>query len=139
MYLLSFSDFELVTPSETFYFSTFRVSWTKWSHPCLARSPKNHWNNFLLSWIYITMQKILFIPSINSWDTSHQSKNFFWSTFNLCELVSTCKNAGYFTDLFWRYGRLKNPAISLAEKILAHTSGTRIFQYGICAGTEQIK
>ena len=33
----------------------------------------------------------------------------------------------YFIDLFWRYGLLKNPTIWLAEKILAHISGTKIF------------
>ena len=33
----------------------------------------------------------------------------FWSTFDLCELVST-KKSGYFINLFWRYGWLKNPA-----------------------------
>ena len=45
----------------------------------------------------------------------------------ICELVSTCKKSGYFIDLFWRYGWLKNPAIWLAENILAHISGTKIF------------
>ena len=73
--------------------------------------PKSHWNNFLFSWICTTMQKII-----------------FWPTFNLCEFASTCKKSGYFIDLFWRYGWLKNPAIWLAENILAHISGTRIFQ-----------
>ena len=41
-------------------------------------------------------------------------------------------------DLFWRYCWLKNPAIWLAENILAHISWTKIFQYGICAGTQQM-
>ena len=49
------------------------------------------------------------------------------STFNFCEFVSTCKKSGYFIDLFWRYGWLKYPAIWLAENILAHISGTKIF------------
>ena len=71
--------------------------------------PKSHWNNFLFSWICTTMQKII-----------------FWPTFNLCEFASTCKKSGYFIDLFWRYGWLKNPAIWLAENILVHISGTRI-------------
>ena len=31
-------------------------------------------------------------------------------------------------DLFWRYCWLKNPAIWLAENILAHISWTKIFQ-----------
>ena len=59
--------------------------------------------------------------------SGHAHPNIFWSTFNLCKFVSTCKKSGYFIDLFWRYGWLKNPAIWLAENILAHISGTRIF------------
>ena len=39
---------------------------------------------------------------------NHSHAKFFWSTFNLCELVSTCRKSGYFIDLFQR---LKNPAI----------------------------
>ena len=103
--------------------------------------PKNHWNNFLLSWICTTMQKISsfhrFVleiqPIFESRDqTGHnhfwpRPSKIFWSTFNLCEFVSTCKISRYFTDLFWRYGWLNNPAIWLAENILAHISGTRIF------------
>ena len=34
---------------------------------------------------------------------------------------------GYFNCLFWRHGWLKNPAIWLAENILAHISRTKIF------------
>ena len=37
------------------------------------------------------------------------------------------QKSGYFIDLFWRYGWLKNPAIGLAENILAHISGMKIF------------
>ena len=33
----------------------------------------------------------------------------------------------YFIDLFWRYASLENPAIWLAENILAHISETKIF------------
>ena len=40
----------------------------------------------------------------------------------LCEFVSTCKKSGYFIDLFWKYGWLKNPAT-----ILAHISGKIFF------------
>ena len=32
------------------------------------------------------------------------------------------KKSGYFIDLLWRYGWLKNPAIWLAENILAQMS-----------------
>ena len=41
-------------------------------------------------------------------DHSLPQKNL--STFNLSEFVSTCKNSGGYTDLFWKYGWLKNPA-----------------------------
>ena len=33
--------------------------------------PKNHSKNLFLSWIYTTMQKNKFIPSIDSWDTAN--------------------------------------------------------------------
>ena len=57
----------------------------------------------------------------------HDHPKRFWSTFDLCEFVSTCKESGYFITFFWRYSWLKNPAIWLAENILAHISGTKIF------------
>ena len=60
-----------------------------------------------------------------SFDHSHPK--IFWSTFSLCEFVSTCTKSGYFIDLLWRYGWLKNPAVWLAENILANTSGTKVF------------
>ena len=44
-----------------------------------------------------------------------------------CGFVSTCKKSGYFTNSFWRYCWLKNPAIRLTENILAYISGTKIF------------
>ena len=103
--------------------------------PC---PPKNHWNNFLLSWICTTMQKIssfyqfiLEIQSILEFrdQTGHThfwprpSKNF-WSIY--VNLYQHAKS-GYFSDLFWRFGWLKNAAIWVAENILAHISGTRIF------------
>ena len=105
--------------------------------------PKNHWNNFLLSWICTTMQKISsfhqfileILPILESRDqTGHTHfwpcllKNF-WSTFNLYEFVSICKKSGYLFDLFCRYGWLKNPAIWLTENILAHISWTKIFPH----------
>ena len=104
--------------------------------------PKNHWNNFLLSWICTTMHKIhshirsfhQFIleiqPILESECTpisDHIHPKIFWSTFNLCKFVSTCKKPGYFIDLFWRYGWLKNLATWFTENILAHISGTKIF------------
>ena len=102
--------------------------------------PKKHWNNFLLSWICTTNQKISsfhqFILEIQqfleSWNQTghthiwpHVSKSF--PTFDLCKFAyKTCKKSGYFIDLFWRYSWLKNPAIWLAENILAYISGTKI-------------
>ena len=77
---------------------------------------KNHWNNFLLSWICMIMQKISpfhqYIlekqPILESYDqTGHAHRKNFWLTFNLCVFVSTCRKLGYFVDLFWRYGWLK--------------------------------
>ena len=65
----------------------------------------------------------------------HSHPKSFWSTNNLCEFVLTCKKSGYFISLFWRYGWLKNPAIWLADNILANISG-RIYE--ICAGKQQI-
>ena len=41
-------------------------------------------------------------------------------------------------NLFQRNKSFKNHAIRLAESILAYISGTRFFQYRICAGTQQI-
>ena len=52
----------------------------------------------------------------------HVHPKNFGSTFDLCELVSTCKKSGDFIDLFRRYGWLKNPAIWLPDNILAHIS-----------------
>ena len=57
----------------------------------------------------------------------HAHLEIFWLTFNLREFVSTCRKAGYFNDLRWRYGWLKNSSTWLAEKILAYISGTNIF------------
>ena len=53
----------------------------------------------------------------------HTPKKFLIN-FNLCKFVSTCKKPSI--NLFWRYGWLKNPAIWLAENILANISGTKI-------------
>ena len=39
--------------------------------------------------------------------SGHAYPKIFWSNFNLCVFVSTCKKIGYFIDLFWRYGWLK--------------------------------
>ena len=69
--------------------------------------------------------------------SDHAHSQIFWLTFNLCEFVSTYEKSGYFIDLFWRYGWLKNPAIWLAENILAHISGTKSSQiWDLCRNTE---
>ena len=59
-----------------------------------------------------------FIPSSRSWDTVNllileiQSCDQimpiqkFWSTFNFCGFVSTCKTPCYFIHLLWRYSFL---------------------------------
>ena len=57
----------------------------------------------------------------------HTHPKISWSTLNLFEFVLTWKKSGYFIDLFWRYGLLKNPAIWLVENILAYVSGTKFF------------
>ena len=67
-------------------------------------------------------------PSLTTSTTQNLS-----SAFNLCEFVPTCKKSGYLTDFFWRYGWLKNPAFWLAENILAHISGTKIWD--LCRNT----
>ena len=54
----------------------------------------------------------------------------FQSILIYVNLYQHAKKSGYFIDLFWRYFRLKNPAIWLAENILAHISN--------CVGTQQI-
>ena len=56
----------------------------------------------------------------------HAHPQIFWSTFNLCELVSTYKNQ--VISLFWRYGWLKNPEIWLAENILVISLEKKISQ-----------
>ena len=71
-----------------------------------------------------------FLSSVNTLDTpisDYVHPKIFWSTFHLFEFVPICKKSGYFVDLFWRYGRLKNPAILLAENILCHISWTKTF------------
>ena len=82
------------------------------------------------------MQKInsfhQFIPEIQAiLESRHPTGHtHFWRqpkkfliNFYLCKFISTCKRSRYFINLFWRYGWLKNPAIWLAENILAHISG----------------
>ena len=104
------------------------------------RPPKNHWSNFLLSWICNCIEKICLLHLYNLEIQSilesvtrlatpifdHTHPKIFWSTCNLYEFVSTCKKSGYFIYFFWRYGWLRNTAIWLAENILAHISRKKI-------------
>ena len=120
----------------------FRVSWPKWPCPFLTRPTQKSLKQLFTFQNLHHHAKNQYIASIHSWDTAnfrvswpdwpkpisgHANIKIFWWTFNLCEFVSTCKISDYFIDLFWRYGWLKNPAIWLAENILAHISGTKIF------------
>ena len=59
--------------------------------------------------------------------SDHVHTKTFLLFFSLCEFVSTCKKADYFIDLFWRYGRLKNLAISLTGNIFTHVCETKVF------------
>ena len=58
----------------------------------------------------------------------HAHSNIFQSTFNLNEFISTWRKSDFFIVLFYRYSWLKNPVIWLAKNILAHISGTKVFQ-----------
>ena len=103
--------------------------------------PKNHLNYFWLSWCAPACKKIssfdLFIFDLQSVLKSRDHSgcthfwscrpNFFWSTFDVCEFVSTWKNSSYFNNFFRIYGCLENPAIWFAENTVAHFSGTKLF------------
>ena len=59
----------------------------------------------------------------------HVNTKMFWETFNLRGFVSACKESGYFIDLFWRYGWLKNPKILLAKNILTYLRNKNFLKY----------
>ena len=119
----------------------FSVLWPDWSQPFLTIVLSKYLEsafNLIFVILYQHAKKktvhifLLFILQIQTtrlvmpiFNNVHP-KNF-QSTFNLCELLSTCKKSGYFVELFWRYNWLKNPTIWLGENILAHISGTKIF------------
>ena len=129
--------------------ANFWVSWTKWpifdqAHPKIieitfwlpefAPACKKSVHSIYSILRYSQFQSPLTRLATTISDNAHPK--IFWSTFNLCEFVSTWKKLSYFIDLSWRYGWLKNPTIWLAENILTHISGTRIFpKYIICAET----
>ena len=105
--------------------------------------PKNYWNNFLLFWICTTMQKIssfhLFIleiqPIFESCDqTGHANPKIFWSTFNLCEFVSTCKKSRYwFAMEIWLIKKFCN--LIGREHFGPYLKNQNVPKYGICTGT----
>ena len=112
-----------------------------------AGPPKNHWNNFLLSWICTTMQKISsfhqFIfeiqPILESCDqTGHTHPKNFWSTFNLYEFVSTCKKSGYFIDFSGDMVDKKSYNLIGWEHFGPYLRSQNFPKYGICAGIQQI-
>ena len=83
--------------------------------------PKNHWNNFLLSWICTTMQKI---------------SSFHQFILEIQPILESRDQTGHthlampkirlFHWFVLRYNWLENPAIWLAENILACISWTKI-------------
>ena len=120
----------------------FMVSWTKRSCPFLTMPTQKslkqllaflnlyqHLKIWLLDLCILEIQSIL--ESCNQTGHTHfdhTHPKHFWSTFNLCEFVPTCKKSGYSIHFFWRYDWLKNPPIWLAENILIRISRTKIFQ-----------
>ena len=82
----------------------------------------------MLPWIFTIIQKTsLFDQFILEMSCDHQAchtQTFFDQ--QLFECVPVHRISGYFTDLFWRCGCLKNPAIWLAENIV-YISGVKIF------------
>ena len=67
----------------------------------------------------------------------HAHPQIFWSTFNLCELVSTCKNQVIFTVLeIWL---IKKSCNLIGWEHFGSSLWKKIFpKYGICAGSQQI-
>ena len=116
----------------------FRVLIPYLLHPFLTMlTPKLY--NHLLIWVNLCQHaKNQFIPSIDSWDTINfrihrpgwqhlfltMPKNFLIIVWFLWICVKTF---GGFVTLFWKTGWFKNPAIWLAENILAFILGTKFF------------
>ena len=75
-------------------------------------------NSFWTNWPWPDWPYLFSIKSI---------QKISWQTFDFCEFTSTFKKSAYLDDLFWWYGWLENPAIWLAENILDHISGTKMF------------
>ena len=118
----------------------FRVLSPDWPHPSLIMPTPKILNHLLICVNLCQHPKNQLIPSVHSWDTVNfkvlrpdwphlfltmPDQKDFRSTFNFCEFVSTCKILGCFIHLYWRNGWFKNPAIWLAESILAYISRRR--------------
>ena len=120
----------------------FSASWTKWRHPFLTMPTKKTIEitfssckksvHSIYSSLRCSQFRVLwpdwphpFLPRLATPIFDHAYPKSFWSTFSLCEFASI--------RLFHRFlleTQLKKyPAIWLAENILAHTSGTKIFPY----------
>ena len=119
----------------------FRVVSPDWPHPFLTMLTPKIFDHLLICMTLCQHAKTQLIPSAHSWDKLNfrvqkpdwpqlyltMSNQSFQSTINFCKFVSTCKELGCVIDLFWRNGRVKHPAIWLAEAILACISETRFF------------
>ena len=57
----------------------------------------------------------------------HIQLKIYKTSFMFLESISLCQKSNWSIILFLRYNWFKNPAISLADSILAHNSRTRIF------------
>ena len=111
-----------------------------WPLPFLTSSTKKLINQLLAFLNLYQHAKSQLIPFVCFWDTvifiAHRkgcqhpfltlSKQKTFKQ-HFCEFVSTCKKRGYFINLFRRNSWFKNPAIWLAESILAYIFGTKFF------------
>ena len=106
----------------------FWVPWPDWPYPFLTMPTQKIFDQLLILWPRINMQTIslfhqLFLEIQSILESRDQTGHtHFWpcpikKLFS--QLVSTCKNWGRFTDLLWRNAWFKNPAIGMAESILA--------------------
>ena len=110
-----------------------------WPLPFLTSSTQKLINQLLAFLNLYQHAKSQLIPFVCFWDTvitAHRpdcqhpfltlSKQKTFKQ-HFCAFVSTCKKRGYFIYLFRRNSWFKNPAIWLAESILAYIFGTKFF------------
>ena len=88
----------------------FRIPSPNWPHICLTTATLKLFNYVLICMNLYQYAKNESLPSVNSWDTfkfipknrlatlifDHPQPKTFQSTFNSCELVSTCKKIRLF-------------------------------------------